>query len=72
MIVVPVRMGPASAHSSPGPQSAAPQSSVRQAAHVLVKQSKQSDLKFLLVVQSQELLEVFVTVAEVATVFVKK
>ena len=48
------------------------QSSARQAAHDLAQQLKQSDLKFLLVVQSQELLEVFVTVAEVVVVFVKK
>ena len=72
LVVVPGKMIPKSAHSSPDPQSAAPQSYVPQAAHVFVKQSKWSYPKLLLSVQFQTMLEVFVMVVEVALVFVKK
>ena len=64
LVVVPGEMRPNAAHSSPDPQTAAPQSYVPQAAHVFPKIMRS--------VQSQPMLEVFAMVVEVAVASARK
>ena len=64
LVVVPGEMRPNAAHSSPDPQTVAPQLHVPQAAHVFPE--------ILQSVQFQPVFEVLVVVVEVAVVFVRR